>query len=362
MKLLIIGSGIVGLSLAEYFSRDTANTVILNSSKEDLLAGSLAAPANVSLKSQVTARQKHFNYKIQAQTLYSKWIRNLEQESSPSEEQGIKIFRQGRSLEFFETEKLKEEQYLRVTKNASHDPQKIRMLSHKIEYDDEIYVSGSELLKLLKEVLQKRLNFRFDFTLLSRKNTSFLFADFEKVFFCTGAWTFQLLEELGIKEGLNFKPRYSLGLSLSFRAKKSILRDYVLIDMVKKESQKSTLSGREGQFCYLSSFSRKLINLNNLDTFSQDLKAEGLSALESFQKEGFIDSISDISYLFGVRMRLNHEELSIQHICSPDINTRLYFCSGFHKSGFYYAPIIGEVVQNFLFKKNNIELYNRVKT
>jgi glycine/D-amino acid oxidase-like deaminating enzyme len=362
MKLLIIGSGIVGLSLAEYFSRDSSNNVILNTSRENLLAGSLAAPANVSLKSQVIARQKHFNYKIQAQSLYSKWIQNLEQESSSIETQGIKLFRQGKSVEFFETEKLKEEQYMRVTKNASHDPKKITMLSRKIEYDDEIYVSGTDLLKLLKEILQKRENFRFDFTLLSKKNAPFFFANFETAFFCTGAWTFQLLESLGIKEGLIFKPRYSLGLSLSFHTKKSLLRDYVLIDIIKKESKKYTLSGREGQLCYLSSFSRKLFDLNNIDEFSQSLKEEASNALEYFQKEGIVDSISDISYLFGVRMRLNHEELSIQHICSQDINTRLYFCTGFHKSGFYYAPIIGEVVQNFLSKENNIELYNRVKT
>lgn len=318
------------------------------------LSGSLAAPANISFKSQVKARQEHFNYKLKAKSLYPEWIKNLQYELSPFIDNAIKILRQGKSLEIFEEEALKEKQYVRVTKDGSHDPSKLKIFSRRIEYDDEIYVSGKELLHLLKDVLRRRLNCRFDYNEITQENSKKIFSDFDKVFFCTGAWTFEFLKDLGLKVDLIFKPRYSLGLSLCFQAKKSLLKDYVFIEMVKGNSKKYCLSGNDGRLCYLTSFSKKISHLSELKGSHKGLYNDALSVLGDFQTENIIDSISHIKYLLGVRLRLNHEELSIHTISTAHKDTRLYFCTGFHKSGFYYAPIIGEVVQNFLSQEGQI--------
>ena len=67
-NIYIVGSGIIGLSVAEYFSRNNPHVTVI--SNNNPLAGSYAAAANLATKGQLFGRDPHFQIKLDAKKIY----------------------------------------------------------------------------------------------------------------------------------------------------------------------------------------------------------------------------------------------------------------------------------------------------
>ncbi|MBX9704521.1 MAG: FAD-dependent oxidoreductase, partial [Silvanigrellaceae bacterium] len=310
--IIVVGSGILGLSLAEYFSRNPHNKVNLISN-EHPQSGSWAAAANLATKGQLFARDPHFALKLQAKKIYSKWLTSLLKEADGHHFFTIdEIFKHGKGIDYFDSKQACDMHFKRVVqpqeelkkRNLPANPI-FRTSEMSLEYHDEMWVDAKKLLLLLKKVLTNRgcsfycSEFSFEMAEHIFKNTHVKHNAQEtetlkkqKIIFCTGAWTRELLSQHRICEGNIFSlqpSRFTIGSTFTIenRAReylKNGLQHYALLEFIdSKLKTKLTVSGSSKRF-FLSSTTLKI--QSHTPTTMQDIffnpeRVETLSGLVS---------------------------------------------------------------------------------
>lgn len=352
-KIYIIGSGILGLCAAEYFSRKNNNfrgnnnvTII---SDNNPLAGSYAAAANLATKGQLFGRDPHFQMKLDAKKIYPSWINNLLRESQqkiPMDE----IFKIGLGIDIFSNsddrdkhlKRVQQEKEQLIAKNLPTD----FILANKeneIIYQNEAWVHADQLLTLLKVVLKNR-GITFIQNKFSMKLLEEIKGNNEKsvVIFCAGAWTKELLIdlELTLPQGFNKSERLTIG--STFYTQQNYNNDYVLFEKIAPFlKQKVTISGNSANL-YISSSSIKTELDLKLDTENDELKKKNSDLINL--AEASLVLKGNIEEKIGYRVGYGHSEILIESVNLCSNNVTAVVCCGAHKSGFLFAPIVGEKI------------------
>jgi hypothetical protein len=366
MRICIVGRGILGLSIAEYFSRTSANTVeVISCSAHS--AASAAAAANLATKAQVFARDRHFELKIRGKSLYSDWLVRMRRECEDTNPEDLSdIYRMGWGRDFFPDDNSCTVQWRRVQQPAHEiqarglQPQVIRRLSPTcLEYADEAWVDAQYLLDLLGKVCSKR-GVRFsEADVLNKVEGVFQASSFDHLILAAGGNTPQILAAWGARGAEDvFKKsrRWSFGATLEVLNSDWQMPEGVSLLEVLPSSgplSKLTFSGVSGRlFC--SSLSVKCP-----DNGFARLPDEADAALVEQQKQKMVELAcetfalkpekSSLRFRFGLRLGFGHTELVCESLPVPDglsnvIRHSLIVASGAHKSGFLFAPCMGELV------------------
>lgn len=367
-QIYIIGSGIIGLSIAEYFSRQNVKATII--SNDNPLSGSYAAAANLATKGQMFGRDPHFQIKIDAKKIYPTWIKQLIDEYELKHlnkfPQNINsFFRMGKGLDVFHNHSERNLHLKRVLQNT--DELLFRNLpidsivpyeENSIIYKDEGWIDATLLISLLKAILKKRaVNFI---------NKSFSKMDLQEIFnqngenliiFSAGAWTKQLLKELELplSSGFNKPERLTIGSTFTTQhTYSSVLNDFVLYEKVSQFSlkKKVTLSGNSLNQ-YISSSTVKIKSLSHFENVNSFYKNELNKKNEELilLAKGSIADVQDGRLeKIGLRVGYGHSEILIEPLNILNENTRAIVCCGAHKSGFLFAPLLGEKIEEEFLK------------
>ncbi|WGL61009.1 FAD-dependent oxidoreductase [Pigmentibacter sp. JX0631] len=362
-QYIIIGSGILGLSVAEYLTRNLISPKEIKIiSNENEKSGSYAAAANLATKGQLFARDPHFRLKLESKVIYKNWLQSLIKELNASEFQVNKIYNEGKGIDYFSNSFEMFEHYKRVKQtdvelNKRNLPlTSIQAKNNTIIYENEAWVDGKKLLLLLRNVLEKRsVNIEKNDFNLSYYKDIIRKSHCKNIIFCVGAWTKPLLNELQFELPLELaKERLTIG--STFEGEKLFhLNEYSLVEKVSLVTKdKITLSGNSF-INYISSSTAKINNLNDIG--NNDRLYEKNIKFLNFLQNLFIDfphNISNIKLLKqidGYRVGFGHSEIVLTELVSKNDNIKKFICAGAHKSGFLFAPVIGERMQKMLFEK-----------
>jgi hypothetical protein len=230
-------------------------------------------------------------------------------------------------------------------------------------YQEEAWVDASSLLKQLSSFLmQHKVEWISDVVsnaLLAKLKPNFCVL-------CTGAWTIATLESLNISvpDVLKKSQRVTMGSTIqgvfAHILPNDPLFDFVLYEKVSLyRKQKVTFTLGE---CfsktqhYLSSSSLKINiedilqhEIKNKDTYFKNLEHENQKLLELFSHSSFasLENVNTFRYFSGLRIGFGHSELVV-HPFSFEHGSAVV-CAGAHKSGFLWAPVVGELVfQHYL--------------
>lgn len=363
-SIVVVGSGIIGLSVAEFLSRTEKNVIVI--SNNDPMSGSFAAAANLATKGQLYGRDPHFQMKLDSKQEYRQWLVSLLKE----DDKGIFVedmFQQGLGVDWFYSEEQRNRHLHRVMQSKDELCKRnlpldyIRPVGvHKIVYQNEAWVDGRALLHLLKRVLEKR-------------GVSFVFEDFFNdaldrysvhpdvhVIFCTGAWTKGLLLKLGIPVPERMQKQEKITIGSTFYGE-DILdqyhQDYALQEIVSFDMKnKVTFSGTK-KCQYMSSSSVQVETKNkspmkfDFDDFLLNFLGNENSKLIEFsseKKESFCiyKKNKNLNKLTGIRVRYGHSEIVLEKILFNKIN--IIVCCGAHKSGFLFANHVGKSIHKML--------------
>lgn len=366
MKVIVAGQGILGLSTAEFLSRSgCAEVQVIAADKYP--AASLAAAANLSTKGQAFARDPHFNLKIQGKQKYAQWLVDLRHEigvANFSDLTGLFMMGRGRDV-FFDSEDCLA-QWRRVQQPAEEiaargfSAQKIeRPDSHTIEYGDEAWVDAQRLLNLLEAVCRQR-GVRFSHAdFLNPNEFSRLFDAADHFVLATGAQTLRILAAWDAPQRKNFfrkARRWSYGGTLEIRNEDCRLPEGItLLEVcpVRGPLSKLTFSGTNGRiFC--SSISVKCQDqdeavLPKMPNESE-LEEQQQIVFDLVQRTfGFDPRTQMHNYRWGLRLGFGHSELVVESlpvpaVLQPKVSGSFIVAAGAHKSGFLFAPCIGELV------------------
>ena len=369
MIYYIIGSGIIGLSVAEYLTHKGKSVVVI--SNDHPLSGSKAAAANLATKGQLFARDSHFQLKLDGKKIYSHWINRLENEISY--ENKTQIYKFGLGTDIFLNSSDRDRQLKRVLQNKEDLISK-NLSTNAIEsegdnaiiYKEEAWVNASELLKVLKFVLIKR-GVNFISESFSKKHLTGINSGEQKVCFilCTGAWTKDLLKELQwpLPKGMSSSERMTIG--STFNLKNEIKNKYdeiILQEKINENfSNKVTWSG-DANTSYLSSTSLKIssdlssLDLNRLFLVSTTSVESSIKSLLETKNKEFLDfaledkkiSPENLEIKTGLRVGYGHSEIIIEKVHFTHENYSALVCCGAHKSGFLFAPVLGEIIEKIL--------------
>lgn len=358
---IIVGSGILGLSLAEYLTRQSipANELKIISTENEK-SGSSAAAANLATKGQLFARDPHFKLKLDSKMNYKNWLQILINELNNSEYKIDSIYKEGKGIEYFATNDEMLEHFKRVKQSDTELKKRnlpldsIQKNNNSIIYANEAWVDAKKLLQLLRHILLKRdviiekKEFNLDYYNNLIKNY-----DCKNIIFCVGAWTKSLLQELQFTLPKEFeKERLTIG-STFMGEKLFHLNEYALIEKNSlKTKEKITLSGTNS-INYISSSTVKIDKLT--DNINFDKLSEKNKKLLDFLQNLSIDfsfknlDLSALKQIDGYRVGFGHSEIVITELQSKSSGIRSFVCAGAHKSGFLFAPVIGERMQKMLF-------------
>ncbi|KAB8028582.1 FAD-dependent oxidoreductase [Fluviispira multicolorata] len=362
-KLTIVGSGILGLSIAEFFSRNVyKGSEIQIISDNNLLAGSYAASANLATKGQLFGRDKHFQIKLDSKKIYFEWLENLIKEANLDFKIN-QLFQIGLGTDFFFTEEERDKHFLRVKQNE-YDLNSLNLPLDFIEkkglreitYKNEAWVNAKELMSLLKVVLDKR-KVTFINKIFTKDDYSCLHSKDDKhnLVFCTGAWTENILQELSlpIPEKMQKKKRLSVG--STFFGKNlfdNYDNNYVLFERISKNmKRKVTFSGKNEN----QSISSSTVKIENLsENYNSELKKENMQILELattiLEKDPLLSTVKNLTYKTGFRVGYGHSEIVVEKLNIKNKNISCFVCAGAHKSGFLFAPKVGKMLENILYK------------
>lgn len=348
---IVIGSGVLGLSVAEYLSRKSENVTVI--SNENPLAGSLAAAANLATKGQLYGRDKHFQMKLDGKAKYQIWIENLLKELNEQKAQED-FFRQGIGVDSFASKEERDRHLKRVIQPERELKKRnlptdsiLASEENKIIYYDEAWIDRAVLLSLLRRVCEKR-GVKFVQKEFSDEDAK-VSSEEDCLIFCTGAWTKSLLESLSfpIPNGLFEKERMTFG-STFFLEKNERENDIVLDEFVSSElKSKVTLSGSD-KIKYISSSTVKV------NSFSDATNQEKISNLNEnneilfdiLEKNKIFVEKDKLTRRDGFRIGYGHSELVLEKIKKGKFN--FIVCAGAHKSGFLFAPVVGEKIFEML--------------
>jgi hypothetical protein len=365
-RLIIVGGGILGLSVAEYFSRRTCRfyqeVTLIDS--ESRYSGSQAAAANLSTKGQLFGRDPHFQTKLESKKIYQNWLMHLLLEIKDSTSLNF-FYKEGVGIDYFAEIRGRDLHYMRVkqenqeliTRNLSTDFIQ-KKDDTQIVYKNEAWVDALFLLDLLKKVLL------FRGVLLVKD--SFEKADYhfflnkkinDTIVFCTGAWTKDILNKFSILLPDRIKNQERLTVGSTFFGKnivKNFCDDFVIQEKISFDlKRKVTLSG-DANKKYLSSSTLKIQSLNEAYNQDLDLKNKALLnlALDKYQGAPVLLKEKTDGQLFkksGFRVGYSRREVLIEQLKTQGRN-KVFVCAGAHKSGYLFAPRVGAMLQRLLFK------------
>ena len=369
MIYYIIGSGIIGLSVAEYLSHKGKSVAVI--SNDNPLSGSYAAAANLATKGQLFARDSHFQLKLDGKKIYPHWINRLINEISY--ENKTQIYKFGLGSDIFFNSFDRDRQLKRVLQNKETLISKNLSTNaiesdgdHSVLYKEEAWVNAAELLKILKFVLIKR-GVNFIDESFSQKYLDGINLEGQKVCFilCTGAWTKFLLKELQwpLPKGMNSSERMTIGSTFSVKNKiKNKYDEIILQEKINENfSNKVTWSG-DANTSYLSSTSLKIssdLSPLNVNKLFIDLPSPGevnLRELLENKNKQFLDfalekekiSFESLEIKTGLRVGYGHSEIIIEKINISHEKYSALVCCGAHKSGYLFAPVLGEMIEKVL--------------
>lgn len=362
MTICVVGRGIIGLSVAEYLSRNRSQDVIVLAS-ERFPPASLAAAANLATKSQVFGRDPHFELKLSGKRQYAQWLSSLCSESGTHSSTDVThFFRSGPGLDFFDLREQADQQWNRVVQPEDEiiarglSSQKIlRRDDFTIEYADEGWVDAKFLLQLLESVLRSRgVQFK-DVDVSQFENVKSVCTSLKALIVCAGSMTPSILSAWGLVEfpkSMQKRRRWSFGGTLEIDLPYwQLPEDGVLLEYVTEMPiGKVTISGTSGRF-FCSSVSMTcseeeashLPILPEVQVIEQQ-KEQMLRVLRDRMSLD-IESVSH-RWRWGWRLGFGHSELVIDRIPQlfSDFRGSLMVVAGAHKSGFLFAPSIGFLV------------------
>jgi hypothetical protein len=362
-KLIIVGSGILGLSVAEYLTREKFQGIEIKIITNDhKFSGSKAAAANLATKGQLFARDSHFELKLHGKKIYKNWIHNLLKEDNCTLPIDT-IFKNGEGIDYFTSSNNRDKHYLRVKQDDSLLNKRnlptntiLKIEENKIKYIDESWVDAQKLLNILKNILIKR-GVLFEENDFYEKKYHEIIKDkkIEHLIFCTGAWTKNLLENLNIPLPLQITKQERLTFGSTFFGDNiihNINNNFILSEKISNDlKSKVTFSGIINK-TYISSSSLRIKSINELNLKEINLKNNIILELakNNIGDSPNLSEINDLTQLNGFRVGYGHTEIVLDKLNISEPKLKAFVCTGAHKSGYLFAPVIGHIVQNLLFK------------
>lgn len=358
--IAVVGSGVLGLAVAEYLSRRQPVVVISN---EHPLTGSRAAAANLATKAQLFGRDAHFQLKLRARKMYRHWLGAMLAECGRGDFDLEGVFCEGAGLEFFHSSAACQRQLERVLQPANEltsrglGTQPFQKTSEtSLCYFNEAWVDASFCLNLLTEVLKKRnVSFVYENVVQHAQSINALKASYQvsQVVFCTGAWTTDVLAHFGL--ALQGSKRLTVGTTLvkNFNflqvvnsavltafGQPSVATPVALCEFHDVDvKNKVVLSGSCSQ-TFLSSTSERLASLADSSAAIDSLLVAN-ARLENTADFYFKQLPETTLVKTGVRVGFGHTELVVKRLTHDVI-----VCCGAHKSGFLFAPVVGPLVSS----------------
>ena len=350
-NFVVIGAGIVGLSVAEYLSRKGKVLVLHSPLKHP---ASHAAAANLSIKAQRYARDPHYELKIRGHGEYENWLKHLTRmQIRPIDN----FFKKARGVDTFESEEDCIFQWDRVLQPGSElvkrklPPQELSIVNSKnIEYAGEACVNANALLEILRiRCLQQGVVIEQG-EVESKAAIKYKFFNHFKdkaqhIILCAGAWTPNILQKWEIENIPTHKYRYGSTWILpnDFETGK-YLKTLSLLEFVETDRKhKFTLSNPSGKELFLSSSSHAADSLGDTERFATEDAAYLDRCAKLLNRMVRQELPEPVETLSGMRLRFGHKELWCEKLQED-----LTVCAGAHKSGFILAPVLGEHVRSVI--------------
>jgi hypothetical protein len=390
---LIVGAGILGLSIAEFESRNGNGSNVLVVHSQQKKASSLAAAANLQTKGQRFARDPHFNLKLVGKQTLPHWLQSLiaEDLNLPVEAQEVRnllnlIFSEGHSRESFDVkiEGAVETHLKRITQNSLElnskrmSRQPIERESHtSILIGEEQWVDARALLSLLNRVLRKRGVLFQELLITNWKDL--LRIPHKHLVLSPGVGILQLWKTLQLpSDPLLQKVRLSAG-SVFYSERKTtqnIKQNNLFWEHTfsvfkgateSQRSSKVTLTFAGEQKLYASSTTLKthparISELENEEVFQTDeFRKTNADFLQLANKHPYFENIDQETQnwnaLHGARIGFGHSEIlvrswpksvfsNLNETQLANFPNRISVVCGAHKSGFCFAPLIGQELRS----------------
>lgn len=366
--IVVVGAGVLGLSVAEYLSRQQGEHVLV-CSHADIPEASLAAAANLSTKGQLFARDPHFAFKLSGKTLYPLWLSAMQAELARAGQfwDWSNHYSQAKGRDLFLTQAQADRQWARVLQPEEElrargfQRQLIaRTTDCTIEYDDEAWIDATFLLRLLTAVCRNR---GVEFRRVDACQQDFI-VGFKKqpraVIVCAGSQSPKVLSSWGrldLSAGtMGRKHRLSYGGTLVVEGSSwSLPPDIALLEYVGDcDPTKVTLSGTQDRL-FASSVSIactetkaiQVLTASECEAVRQQMKTVSSVLRERLQLD--LDSLKK-TWRWGWRLGFGHKELVVEDIAHQIDGYRgqVVLAAGAHKSGFLFAPEIGSLVRQKL--------------
>ncbi|MEY2988531.1 MAG: hypothetical protein RJB13_2052 [Pseudomonadota bacterium] len=361
--IIVIGRGVLGLSVAEYLSRQGKGLVVV-CSDEQFAAASSAAAANLSTKGQLFARDPHFELKLKSKADYPSWLEELEQELKKAGQScnfsSHYLCSKGRDV--FETIEQADKQWRRIAQPIDELERRglsqqliYRPTDFSIEYDGEAWVDALYLLRMLEAVCLSR---GVQFLNKDARELAELLKLSDKlsdVILCAGSYSPSILESWGCANffgGQGRKFRCSYGGTLCAEVPNWYLPDGLsLLEFIGDTApEKVTFSGKLGRL-FASSvsvtcpFESSFLNLNAAEKHSVASQKQVVKTLLAKQFGLSLDSLKH-EWRWGWRLGFGHRELLVEQVPHrvDGFGGRIFLVAGAHKSGFLFAPVIGSLV------------------
>ena len=365
--------------------------------------GSAAAAANLATKGQLFARDPHFALKLEGKKTYRSWLQSLLSEcNSDLKHESFNnnlqvdlnsIFRAGVGRDYFASEHDAAKQYERVFQGAEELKARgflnntiYRKTPTTLNYLNEAWVDASALLALLEAVCRGRGVQFLEKNICHEDHLKEIILECgfkaaeTQLLLCPGAGILELLETLGMHRPpeLRRSLRMSLGSIVVYSDSRfaplnvapsqfnagsgaNVLfdceKDVLLEDVSSNFESKVTLSGGARELI-ASSTTVKIeparVTSENVQSaqmpLTQDAESaveKAVSALDTQAREfarrlGKSEPLGKAEVRTGVRVGFGHQEIVITKLIEKWNTCCVSLCVGAHKSGFLFAPVVGE--------------------
>lgn len=360
--MLIVGRGILGLAVAEFFSRcpEARELRVVGCSTRP--AGSLAAAANLATKGQLYARDPHFALKLKSKKEYKAWLEALLVEVRTSDDvmavpELDEIFQLGDGIDCFSKSEDADTQERRVRQPEAELKARglplnsvTRVGDSRLRYLEEAWVDGQALMALLESVCRARGVVFEEALIEGRRDLDARVGESEPVVLCPGAFVLELLDGVGLERPVPLRRPARMTMGSTFVCSSegfSAMDGEVLREHAGTEDNfKVTASGSRTR-AYLSSTTLRVECGRALEPNGMELMALDAAFLERARALGEVgEGVEPWERRSGARIGFGHSELVVDSVVAP-VDWRggcIVVCAGAHKSGFLFAPCVGELV------------------